>query len=103
MGQDDGAARPPVRERMRRWLPLARVVVSAGILALLLRKVHPHQLAPKWTAATVGWLVAGLACSVVAIALSTVRWQRVLAAMGLRERFRALFSTYLACQFVSSF
>ncbi len=103
MGQDDRAARPPVRDRMRRWVPVARVVVSAGILALLLRKVHPHQLAPKWTAATVGWLLAGLACSVVAIALSTVRWQRVLSAMGLRERFRALFSTYLACQFVSSF
>jgi uncharacterized membrane protein YbhN (UPF0104 family) len=40
---------------------------------------------------------------VLAIALSTLRWQRVLHAMGVRARFRALFSTYLACQFVSSF
>src|SRR5579871_6472928 len=103
MGQDDGAARPPVRERLRRWLPIARIVVSAAILVFLLRKVHPHELAPRWDAATIGWLLAGVACSVLAIALSTLRWQRVLSAMGWHERFRALFGTYLAGQFVSSF
>jgi uncharacterized protein (TIRG00374 family) len=103
MGLDDRAARPPVRERLRRWLPAARVVVSVAILAVLLRKVHLHQLAPKWDGTTIGWLIGGLACSVLAVALSTLRWQRVLSAMGVRARFRALFSTYLACQFVSSF
>jgi uncharacterized membrane protein YbhN (UPF0104 family) len=84
-------------------LPAARIVVSLAILGVLLRKVHPHQLAPKWDASTIGWLLGGLAVAVVAIGLSTLRWQLVLAAMGVRARFRALFSTYLACQFVSSF
>jgi uncharacterized membrane protein YbhN (UPF0104 family) len=103
MGLDDGAAVPPIRERMRRWFPAARIVVSVAILVVLLRKVHVHQLAPRWDAATIGWLVGGLACAVLAIAVSTLRWQLVLSAMGLRERFRRLFTTYLACQFVSSF
>ncbi|HZQ58571.1 MAG TPA: lysylphosphatidylglycerol synthase transmembrane domain-containing protein [Acidimicrobiales bacterium] len=103
MGLDDGAAVPPVRERVRRFLPVARIVVSVAILIVLLRKVHLHQLAPHWDGGTVGFLLGGLACSVLAIAVSTLRWQRVLSAMGVRERFGALFSTYLACQFVSSF
>ena len=103
MGLDDGAARPPARDRLRRWFPIARVVVSAAILVVLLRKVHPHELAPRWDAATIGWLLGGLACSVVAVAVSTLRWQRVLYAVGRHERFRPLFATYLACQFVSSF
>ncbi|HVM67251.1 MAG TPA: lysylphosphatidylglycerol synthase transmembrane domain-containing protein [Acidimicrobiales bacterium] len=103
MGLDDGAARPPVRDRVRRWLPAARVVMSVAILAVLLRKVHLHELAPKWDGSTIGWLLGALVLSVLAIALSTLRWRVVLSAMGVRARFRALFSTYLACQFLSSF
>jgi len=102
---DHPAGDPPSRGRrlVRRWLPPVRILASVAILAVLLRKVHLHTLVPRWDDATIWWLLGGVACSVAAIALSTIRWQRVLSAMDLPARFGPLFSTYLACQFVSSF
>src|SRR5579864_1245540 len=106
MGVQEGTVDAPPRSwraRLRPWVTPARVVASAAILAFLLRKVRLRSLMPHWDTSTILWLVAGVVCFVVAIALSTVRWQRVLRAMDLPARFGSLFSTYLACQFVSSF
>jgi uncharacterized membrane protein YbhN (UPF0104 family) len=106
MEVEEATADPPPRprrDRFRRWIPPLRIAASVGILAVLLRKVDLESLVPKWDDATILWLIGGVACSVLAIALSTVRWQRVLAAMDVPSRFAPLFSIYLACQFVSSF
>ncbi len=106
MRVEEATADPPSRpgrERLRRWIPAIRVLASVAILAVLLRKVRLGSLVPEWDDTTILWLLGGVAVSILAIALSTVRWQRVLAAMGLPARFRTLFTTYLACQFVSSF
>jgi glycosyltransferase 2 family protein len=106
MGVQEGTVDAPPRsrsERLRRWLPPARIAASVAILAFLLHKVKLRSLMPEWNDTTILWLAAGVACFVVAIALSTLRWQRVLRAMDLPTRFGPLFTTYLACQFVSSF
>jgi len=103
--QEGTADAPPRtwRTRLHRWFPAARIAASAIILVVLLRKVRLHSLMPKWDDTTILWLAAGVACFVLAIALSTVRWQRVLEAMDVPSRFVSLFNTYLACQFVSAF
>ena len=103
--QEGTADAPPRtwRTRLHRWFPAARIAASAIILVVLLRKVRLHSLMPKWDDTTILWLAAGVACFVLAIALSTVRWQRVLEAMDVPSRFVSLFNTNLACQFVSAF
>jgi len=103
--QEGTADAPPRtwRTRLHRWFPAARIAASAIILVVLLRKVRLHSLMPKWDDTTILWLAAGVACFVLALALSTVRWQRVLEAMDVPSRFVSLFNTYLACQFVSAF
>ena len=46
---------------------------------------------------------SSVATTFVAVVLSAVRWQRVLAGLDLRARIRTLLSHHLACLFVSSF
>jgi uncharacterized membrane protein YbhN (UPF0104 family) len=62
-----------------------------------------HLLVPVGTPATLAWLGAALAVTLLGIALSALRWQRVLAALGLAAGLGALLSHYLAGLFVSNF
>jgi glycosyltransferase 2 family protein len=106
MGVQEGSADAPPRTwrtRLHRWFPAARIGASALILVFLLHRVRLHALTPKWDHTTILWLAAGVACFVLAIAMSTLRWRCVLQAMDVPSRFGSLFNTYLACQFVSSF
>jgi uncharacterized protein (TIRG00374 family) len=76
-----------------------RLVASAAILVVLLQKVHLGQFAHLHT---FGWLAAALAVTLVGIVLSAIRWQRVLAALGLETGLRPLVSHYLASLFVGN-
>ena len=82
------------------WL---RIVASVLMLAVLLNKVHLSSLFPEWNARAFGLLVAGLAVTLVGIVLSALRWQAVLAALGLRAGIRTLLNHYLAGLFVGNF
>ncbi len=100
------AATPATRSRARRSAALAlRIGVSALMLAVLVWRA-PHfdadVLVPDWSAATALWLTGAASFTLFGLVLSTLRWQTVLAALGLRPRLRHLLSHTLAGQFVSN-
>jgi uncharacterized membrane protein YbhN (UPF0104 family) len=87
----------------RRLVALVRVVATVVMLGVLVARVHVPSLVPRWDIDTVGWLGAAMAVTLVGIALASLRWHRVLAALDLRARIPNLFSTYLASLFISNF
>ena len=80
-----------------------RISVSAAMLAFLLSRFEPAALLPDGDASTVPWLALGLAVWFGAMMLATLRWQRVLVALGIPAPFPPLLSHNLAGQFVANF
>ncbi|HUR23224.1 MAG TPA: lysylphosphatidylglycerol synthase transmembrane domain-containing protein [Acidimicrobiales bacterium] len=80
-----------------------RVAASAGMLALLLPRIHLASLFPTLELSTLGWLVGGLAVYSLAVVLSTVRWAQVLHALDIPSDLPPLLSHTLAGMFVSNF
>jgi uncharacterized membrane protein YbhN (UPF0104 family) len=80
-----------------------RMAVSAAMLAFLLTRIHLASLLPARHASTVPWLVVGLVVWFGAIALATLRWQRVLSALSMPSPFPPLLSHSLAGLFVANF
>jgi uncharacterized membrane protein YbhN (UPF0104 family) len=89
-----------------RWrslgLRLAGSAVLLGVLVMKAPDFDADELVPTWTAATGWWLVGAAVLTLAGILLSSLRWQVVLAALGVRSRLRHLVNHYLACQFVSN-
>ncbi|CAN5732970.1 lysylphosphatidylglycerol synthase transmembrane domain-containing protein [soil metagenome] len=81
-----------------------RIVASALMLGYLLTKidVDPAKVVPEWTTGRALWLVGAVVLTLLGFVLSALRWQQVLAALGLRSRTRRLLSHYLAGQFVAN-
>src|SRR5205807_8821865 len=73
------------------------------MLAFLVSKLDVDSLLPDRDLSTAVWLSGSVIVTLSAILLAALRWHRVLAALELRTTVRRLFSTYLACQFVSNF
>ena len=93
------------RERRHRWALPLRLAVSLLMLGVLwwrFPQIDWADLVPVWDRGTVLWLSAATAMTFLGIALSAVRWQAVLRALGLRERLRVLVPLYFAGQFVSN-
>lgn len=90
-------------EARRRWMLRLRIVASVVMLVVLFQKVHLSSLFPEWTYEQFWLLVAGLGVTAVGIVLSAIRWQAVLAALGLRSRLRTLLNHYVASLFVGNF
>ncbi len=84
---------------------LLRIVLSAGMLAVLLWRVpdfEAGELVPEWAPGSVLWLLAAVVLTFGSIVLSAVRWQQVLHALDLPTRLRVLIGPYFAGQFVSN-
>ena len=79
------------------------MVASALMLALLLSRIHLSSLLPEDQGAAVAWLAAGLVVWLGAIVVSTLRWQRVLAALELPAELPPLLSHSFAGLFVANF
>jgi uncharacterized membrane protein YbhN (UPF0104 family) len=96
----------PVAARPRRWVLPLRIAASFAMLGLLLHQVPSVDVdgvQPRWGLENTLWLVVAGALTLVGIVLSTLRWQTVLHALGLRDsRLGDLLSHYLAGQFVSN-
>lgn len=101
---DTGAGSP--RGGRRRWLLWLRIGLSVAILTVIVVRVPDFdwsRLVPAWTTANTVWLVVAAALTLVGFALSTLRWQAVLRAMGSHPvPLRRLFGHYVAGQFVSN-
>jgi uncharacterized membrane protein YbhN (UPF0104 family) len=76
-----------------------RLVASVGILAILVPRV---ELGAVMRLHRLWWLVGALGVTFVGVVLSAVRWQRVLAAIGLRTALPTLLRHYLASLFVGN-
>ena len=76
-----------------------RLVASAIILAILVPRV---ELGAVVRLHRLWWLVAAVGVTFVGVVLSAVRWQRVLAAVGLRAPLPTLLRHYLASLFVGN-
>lgn len=84
--------------------PALRLIVTVAMLAWLSRHVHISELhAPQWRPATLLWLGAALLATFVGVVLASLRWQRVLTALGLPAPTSTLVRHYLAGQFVGNF
>jgi uncharacterized membrane protein YbhN (UPF0104 family) len=82
-----------------------RLAVSAAMLVALIAQVPSFDagdLVPEWSAASAVWLGVAAALTLAGIALSALRWQKVLEALDIRARLPRLMSHYLAGQFVSN-
>ncbi|HEX6421621.1 MAG TPA: lysylphosphatidylglycerol synthase transmembrane domain-containing protein [Acidimicrobiales bacterium] len=82
-----------------------RLALSVLMLAVLLSKVpsvDAADLVPRWTLGTALWLAVAAALTLAGIALSALRWQKVLDALEIRAGLRRLMAHYMACQFVSN-
>ncbi len=84
---------------------VVRLGISALMLGVLIWRVpsfDASEVVPELSPSTILWLVAAAALTLAGLVLSALRWQRVLAALGLRADLRHLISHYLAGQFVSN-
>jgi uncharacterized membrane protein YbhN (UPF0104 family) len=73
------------------------------MLAYLLTRLDISSLLPRHQASTLTWVIAGLLVTGVSVVLSTLRWQRVLAALEIPARLPTLLGHYLAGLFVGNF
>jgi hypothetical protein len=91
--------------RRRVVITLARLGVSAAMLGLLFAQVPSfswREIFPTWNGGTAAWLAAAALLTLVGIVLSALRWQQVLAALGVRAKLAGLVRHSLAGHFVSN-
>lgn len=81
---------------------IALSVVMLAVLVWRLPDVELKDLGPTWSTNSLWWMLGAAATMTTAFLLSTMRWNRVLAAMTPPPRFRRMFSFFLAGQFVSN-
>lgn len=89
----------------RTWLrPAGRLLATVVMLTWLSRHVHLSELrVPPWRTTTLLWLAAASLATFAGVLLSALRWQRVLAALGLPTRTATLVRHNLAGMFVGNF
>jgi len=89
---------------LRRALPtLLKVVVSGVLIALLFSRVDAGRLWETARTAAPVWLSIALAIYLGMILASAWRWGLLLAAQGIRLRFRTLTSSFLVATFFNNF
>ena len=93
----------PTRPRAA-WMRALRLVVSAGLLAVLVSKIDFEDLVPgkRSLPGALAFLVAGIVLMAGSIVLAAWRWQKVLEALGATVPLRRLASHYFAGQFVGN-
>lgn len=77
--------------------------MTVVILVVLLSRLHLAGVLRMQRGSTLGLLGVALVVTAGGIGLSVLRWQRVLAALGMRTRIWALLGAHLAGMFVGNF
>jgi len=89
----------------KRWVLPLRLAVSGVMLLVLYLRIPEfswHDLIPDWSATTALWAAAAVIATVIAVALSAARWQRVLHGLGVAIPLGLLLPITFAGQFVSN-
>ena len=73
-----------------------------GLLVWQVPSFEADELVPEWTSSTPWWLLGASVLTLAAIVLSSMRWQAVLTALGVRSHLGHLIKHYLAGQFVAN-
>jgi uncharacterized protein (TIRG00374 family) len=101
---NDHSGATPARSPARRAAILAvKIIVSAGLLALLLSRIDTVRLWAYVQTASPGWLIAALALYFVVIVMSAWRWGLLLSAQHVNVPGTRLLSSYLVATFFNNF
>lgn len=94
----------PARSMARRAaVPVIKLLVSAGLIAVLLWRIDVGQLLRTAANAAPTWLLASLVIYLAMILASAWRWGVLLAAQHVRLGFRDLTSSFLVATFFNNF
>lgn len=100
----DSDLQPARKSRARAILvPLAKAIVSLGLLAALLSRVDVARLWSVARTASFPWLAGALALYLAMILVSAWRWGLLLDAQGIRLPFTGLTSSFLVATFFNNF
>lgn len=86
-----------------RLVQAAKLAVTAAILALLLTRIDTRQLGAAMRSAVGAWLWLAIAAYSLLLVTSTLKWDRLLRAVGILRRFRDLLRLYVIGFCFSSF
>lgn len=84
-------------------LPLVKLLVSAGLIAVLLSRIDGATLWRTARTAAPAWLAAAIGIYLVMILASAWRWDVLLRAQHIRLPFRTLTSSFLVATFFNNF
>lgn len=82
-------------------VPVGRVVLSLGLLALLASTLEVGELGARLRGLDAAWAVAALALSVVQVVASAWRWRFTAGRLGLRLPLRAAVGEYYLATFLN--
>jgi uncharacterized protein (TIRG00374 family) len=80
-----------------------KIVISAGLLAILLRRADLSGIAEGLRRAAPIWIAAALGLYLLMLAISAWRWQRLLAAQAVALPVKRLFESFLVATFFNNF
>jgi len=94
----------PSRRRVRRAAGLlVRLLLSAGLLAWVLSRLHWSELAHVWTGVRPIWVLAALGLYAAAQVLSSCRWQILARSLGFRVHLLEYVRLYYVGMFFNLF
>ncbi len=106
----NGQVTPEAEQAKKKKNPLLlgiKVLFSVGMLTVILRKILHREgaedLGDRIAEISWGWFVAAIAMQLIAVAFSTVRWQRLLVGQGIRAPWRFLTGSILIARFWGAF
>ncbi len=82
---------------------LLKLLVSAGLLAYFLSRVHPERFLQTFASANYSWIALALTVYLFAQVLSAVRWTMVARPLGIATPFKDLLKYYLIGMFFNLF
>ena len=82
---------------------LLKLLVSGGLLAYFLSRVHPERFLHTFASANYSWIALALTVYLVAQAISAVRWTVLARPLGIATPFKDLVKYYLIGMFFNLF
>lgn len=92
-----------LRRPRRHLMTVAKVVVSAALLGLLLSRVDTARIWASARHASLPWIFAAMCLYTLNVATSVWRWNLLLEAQDVRLPRRALFGSFLVANFFNNF